>query len=101
MPAGVAFTIYEKPAKDGPLSKIISLGSNRRPVSDSASCFMAHGSAMTITVRGLAEFAAFLQSLPRQSAIGLGVIDEIHRVQRQDGSPDWTNVVRDRDLANA
>ncbi len=98
MPAAVTFTVYEKPAADGPLSKTITLGPEGRPVSDGSSCVMMRGCAKTITLPGLVEFAAFLSTLTPQMAIGLGVIDEAHRLKQKDGSPGPTEVVRDRDL---
>lgn len=68
--AVIEITAFTK--ADGPLTKRISLGPDGKPVSDGSACLMARGRAQRIFCKGLGAFAAHIERLQTNQAIGLG-----------------------------
>jgi hypothetical protein len=81
----IQFTIFEKPAADGPMSKVITLVADG-PVSDGSTCSMAQGTAVCREVADLAEFAEVLNACTSQQALATGTLSEEAMAKAVDGA---------------
>jgi hypothetical protein len=86
--AVIEFTAFTK--ADCPLTKRIGLGPDGKPVSDGSACLMARGQAQRMRCAGLGAFAAHIERLKPNQAIGLGAL--------HDDLPERAEIVTAREL---
>ena len=92
-------TLFEKPKRDGPLSKVITLDADGKPVSDGSYCLMVEGTASALGVKDMAALAWLIDSMVSpQHAIALGrlangvigpvPVTAVRRLRKGNRSPD-------------
>jgi hypothetical protein len=67
MSAAVTLTLFKK--KDGPLTKIIRLGTDGHAISDGSACIMPAGTAHRIRVNSPAELSALIEGCETNQAL--------------------------------
>ena len=75
VPAERPSITFTRVRKDGgPLTKQLSVDADGALVSDGSGCRMSHGSAETVTVANMDEFADLIGGLSQAEAIALGTV---------------------------